>query len=261
VNLFRVDGHVAAVTGAATGIGRAVATGLAQAGADVAVLDLPSTKADAAETMRAIEAAGRRGIFIELDLTKMSTIAAAIDRVVADLGRIDILVNDAGTGAPGVSPYDTTEEIWDRVFAVNLKGAFFASMAAAKHMRANGGGRIVNVTSGNGMTGNPHQSPAYVASKAGVIGLTRSLAIHLIGEGISVNCVGPGWTETPMLRKSDVENKRTPETIAAMAKSIVPLGRRLQPEDVAAGVIFLCLPAAVAAVGEVLIMDGGTAIR
>ena len=85
--------------------------------------------------------------------------------------------------------------------------------------------------------------------------------IHLIGEGISVNCVGPGWTETPMLRKSDVENKRTPEMIAEMAKSIVPLGRRLQPEDVAAGVIFLCMPAAVAAVGEVLIMDGGTAIR
>jgi NAD(P)-dependent dehydrogenase (short-subunit alcohol dehydrogenase family) len=171
------------VTGAASGIGRAVASGLAALGADVAVLDLASAKSDGEETVRAIEAAGRRGRFIALDLTRTSDIAPAIDRVAAEFGGLDILVNDAGIGAPGISPDDTTEAIWDRVFAVNVKGAFFASIAAAKHMRARGGGRIVNVTSGNGMMGNPHQSPAYVASKAGVIGLTRSLAIHFIGDG------------------------------------------------------------------------------
>jgi NAD(P)-dependent dehydrogenase (short-subunit alcohol dehydrogenase family) len=258
---FRLDGKVAVVTGAATGIGRAVAIGLAEAGADVAVLDLPATRSDAEVTVHAVEAAGKRGRFMELDLLHVPQIAPAIDRVVAELGGLDILVNNAGTGAPGTPPLEVTEADWDRIFGVNLKGAYFCSVAAAKHLRARGGGRIVNVASGNGMQGNPHQSPAYVASKGGVLGLTRSLAIGLIGDGIHVNCVGPGWTETPMLRKSDVANKRTPEQIAAMAKSILPLGRRLQPEEIAAGVIFLCMPAASAAVGEFLILDGGTAIH
>jgi NAD(P)-dependent dehydrogenase (short-subunit alcohol dehydrogenase family) len=260
MDAFRVDGKVAAVTGAARGIGRAVATGLATAGADVAILDLPAMEIEAAETVRAVQAAGRRATFVGVDISRVPDIAPAIDRVIAELGGLHILVNDAGV-VSNKPALELDEAEWNRVFAVNLKGMFFCCVAAAQHMRAHGGGRIVNVTSGNGQHGNRSLSTAYIASKGGVISLTRSLALEWIGDGINVNCVGPGVTNTPMIRQTDVANARTDADIREQAQRMIPIGRRLEPEEIANAVIFLCTPAASATVGELIVVDGGMAIR
>ena len=257
---FRIDGKVAAVTGAARGIGRAIAAGLAAAGADVAVLDQVDMADEAVATIRAVEAAGRRGRFYGLDIARFAEIAPAIDRIVAEFGGLHVLVNDAGV-VSNVPALELDEAEWDRVLAVNLKGMFFCCVAAARHMRAHGGGRIVNITSGNGQHGNRSLSTAYIASKGGVIALTRSLALEWIGDGINVNCVGPGITDTPMIRQTDVANGRTEADIREQSQRMIPLGRRLEPEEVANAVVFLASPAASAAVGELFVMDGGLAIR
>lgn len=256
---FRLDGQVAAVTGAARGIGRAIATGLANAGADVAVVDLPTMADEAATTVRAVEACGRRARFFALDVTQIAQIPPAFARIVAELGGLHVLVNDAGV-VSNMPALDLDEAEWDRVFGVNLKGMFFSCVAAARHMRAHGGGRIVNITSGNGVHANPSLSTAYLASKGGVISLTRSLALEWIRDGIAVNCVGPGITNTAMLRQTDVANRRTEEDIREQARRRIPLGRRLEPEEIANAVVFLAGPGASAAVGELFVVDGGSAI-
>jgi 2-keto-3-deoxy-L-fuconate dehydrogenase len=127
-------------------------------------------------------------------------------------------------------------------------------------MRTHGGGRIVNITSGNAEHGNRSLSAPYVASKGGVIALTRQLAIEWIGDGIAVNCVGPGITNTPMIRQTDAANARTEADIREQARLRIPLGRRLEPEEIANAVVFLSAPASSAAVGELIVVDGGTAI-
>jgi NAD(P)-dependent dehydrogenase (short-subunit alcohol dehydrogenase family) len=257
---FRVDGKVAAVTGAARGIGRAIAEGLAAAGADVAIVDRAAMADEAAATIRAVEAQGRRAAFHPCDLARVDQIAPAIGRIVEAFGGLHILVNDAGvvSNAPAL---ELDEAEWDRVLAVNLKGMFFCCVAAARHMRAHGGGRIVNITSGNGQHGNRSLSTAYIASKGGVIALTRSLALEWIDDGIHVNCVGPGITDTPMIRQTDAANGRTAADVREQARRMIPLGRRLEPAEIANAVVFLASPAASAAVGELFVVDGGLGIR
>ena len=255
-DLFRVDGKVALVTGAASGIGRAVALALAAAGADVAAIDLEKSAAGAAELVKAIEAQGRRAQFYPLDVTEIARIPAAIAQVVTDFGTLDILVNNAGTAGP-VDAIDTTAEEWDRTLALNLKSVFFFAQAAAKHMMTHGGGKIVNLGSSHGLiaTGS---APSYKASKGGVHSLTRELAFELIKHGINVNAVAPGPVDTPLLRTGDTG--RTADAIQADIDRRVPLGRRLRPEEIAAPIVFLASPAASAVVGHVLSIDGGQTI-
>jgi len=256
---FRIDGRVAGVTGAAQGIGRAIAVGLAEGGADVALLDLPAKAEEAERTAAMVRAHGRTARFYPTDVAQVATIEPTVARIVADFTALHIWVNDAGV-VSNVPAFELSEAEWDRVLGVNLKGMLFCAVAAARHMRAHGGGRIVNITAGNAARGNRSLSAAYLSSKGGVVALTRALAIEWVGDGILVNCVGPGNTDTPMVRQTDAAVGRGEEEIRAMIARRVPLGRRMEPEEIAAAVVFLAGPAASAIVGQNIVVDGGSSV-
>jgi 2-deoxy-D-gluconate 3-dehydrogenase len=256
---FGLEGKVAAVTGAARGIGRAIAVGLAQAGAQIAIIDLPGMADEVSITMREVQAAGRECRFYPTDITHVADIEPAVERIVADFGGLHVFVNDAGV-VSNKPALEIVEAEWDHVLNVNLRGMFFCAVAAARHMRSHGGGRIINITAGAGQRGNRSLATPYLASKGGVIALTRSLALEWIDHGILVNCVGPGNTNTPMVRQTDAAIGRDEEGIHAMIRRRVPLGRRIEPEEVAAAVVFLAGPGASAVVGQNVVVDGGSGI-
>lgn len=256
---FRIDGQVAAVTGGARGIGRAIAVGLAEAGANVAVVDLPAMAEEAEETLEDVRATGRDARFYPTDVSRVSHIGPTVGRIVADFGGLEVWVNDAGV-VSNRPAFEVDEAEWDRVLGVNLRGMFFCAVAAARYMRAHGGGRIINITAGSAQRGNKSLSPAYLASKSGVVGLTRSLALEWVDDGILVNCVGPGNTNTPMVRQTDAAIGRDEAGVRAMISRRVPLGRRIEPEEIAAAVVFLASPAASAAVGQNVVIDGGSSV-
>ena len=189
---LNLDGMAALVTGSARGIGRALAIGLAEAGADVAVSDLPDMLPEARTAQELIEALGRSSGAYALDVLDIGAIHGAIGQVVHDFGRLDILVNNAGIRIHRPA-LEVTEEEWDAVVDTNLKGVFFCSQAAARHMMAQGGGRIINIASQMAIVA-IEDRPAYCASKAGVANLTRALALEWIKYGITVNAIGPGPT-------------------------------------------------------------------
>lgn len=245
---FRLDGKVAVVTGAGQGIGRAIALALADAGAAVAVTGLPERRADLDAVREEISAAGGTASAFELDVASTSSISSAFDRMVAVLGRVDVLVNNAGIRAGGPS-LEVTESDWDRVLAVNLRGTFFCSQAAARHMIENGGGRIVNIASQLVVSAAPERA-AYIASKGGIVALTKTLAVEWARNGMTVNAIGPGPTDTPMTADSD---QATATRLAARS----PIGRRLKPDEIAGAVVFLAGPAAAAITGQLLMVDGG----
>jgi len=231
---------------------------LAGAGADVAVLDLPAMAGGATGTSEQIAALGRRARTYEFNVTDIERIPATVDAVVADLGSIDILVNNAGTSDHALA-LDCTPAQWDAILTLNLKSMFFFSQAAAKHMIARGGGKIINMGSTHGLvaTGN---AISYKASKGGVHSLTRELAFEWVKFGINVNAVAPGPVDTERMRETDAAQGRTGEVLRADMERRVPLGRRLAPEEIAAPIVFLASPAASAVVGAVLVIDGGQTI-
>lgn len=255
---FSLDGKVALVTGSAQGIGRAVALGLAQAGAAVAVLDRPEQERPGNGTAREIEGLGRRSKFYAFDVTDFDGIPATIERVVADFGTLDILVNNAGTSDYKSALECTTGE-WDAILALNLKAVFFFAQAAAKYMMTKGGGKIINMGSTHALVATG-TAISYKASKGGVHSLTRELAYEWIKFGINVNAVAPGPVETPRILKVDAERGRTGAVLKEDIERRVPLGRRLQPEEVAGPIIFLASSAASAVVGHILVIDGGQTI-
>lgn len=248
---FDLSGKVALVTGTGSGLGRAIAVGLAQSGADVAATELPDKLDSARDTVRELEKLGRRGFAVSLDVTRLPGITGMIDAVLDHFGRIDVLVNNAGINIPRLA-VDVTEADWDRVMAVDLKGVFFTAQAAAKRaFIPQGGGKIVNIASQMGAVGYTYRS-AYCAAKAGVVNLTRVLAFEWAKHQINVNAVGPTFIDTPLTRPM-FEDKEFYQDVLRR----IPLGRLGTPEDVVGAVAYLSSPAANLVTGHFLLVDGG----
>lgn len=240
-------GQVALVTGGNRGIGRAIAEELARAGARVAITATAEDRAKAA--VRELPGDGHRGF--ACDVGEAGAVDALIRSVEEELGPIDIVVNNAGVTEDNVM-LRLSDDAWDRVLDTNLKGAFHVIRAVSRGMMRRRRGRIVNLTSVVGITGNRGQAN-YAASKAGLIGLTKSVAREFASRGILCNAVAPGFIETEMTAKLPEEAR------AALAEQIA-LGRLGQPEDVAGAVRFLAGPAAAYITGQVLVVDGGMVI-
>ncbi len=245
---FSIEGQVALVTGATGGIGADLAAALGEAGARVGVAGRQGDRTDA--VVERIRGAGGQAAPIDLDLTDRTSIDAAVNQLVATFGRIDILVNNAGLGT-NHDAIDATEAEWDELFAVNVRGLFFACQSAARHMLPQGSGRIINMASQAGLVG-IRRHAAYSASKSAVIGLTRVLALEWSAQGITVNAIAPTWVYTP----GTAERLDDPAFLASVLERI-PAGRVATTSDVAAAVLYLASPLAGMVTGSVLTVDGG----
>jgi 3-oxoacyl-[acyl-carrier protein] reductase len=242
-------GRVALVTGASRGIGRACAMALGDAGADVAVAYSASSKA-AEEVATALRDLGRRALTVGADLADPAAAPTLVERTLAELGTIDIVVNNAGIARDNLAVRLSDEE-WDEVIAVDLSAAFRICRAALRPMLRRRNGRIINIASVAGVVGNPGQAN-YSAAKAGLIGLTKSICREVGSRGITVNAVAPGFIATDMTAGLAADLLET-------ATAMVPLRRLGTPEEVASAVLFLALPEAGYITGHVLHVDGGMA--
>ncbi len=241
---FRLDGKVALVTGASRGLGLGIAETLKEAGA--AVVGTSRDEESASQVAKRLDS-----MPVVMDVADVASVRAGIERVASELGRLDILVNNAGVNVPQ-GFFEVDEESWDAVLDTNLKGTFFVAQAAARRMVSGGeGGRIVNVASQAGVVGIEERS-AYGASKAGVVLLTKVLAIELASYGITVNAVAPTFVDTELTRAT-LEDPTWRERIL----SRIPLGHVGEVEDVAAATLYLASPAAKMVTGHTLLVDGG----
>ena len=250
INSFDLSGRIAAVTGANTGIGRAIAEALAGAGADIAAIG----RSDPAETLAAVKTLGRRGVWIKADFGAKPDHSAVIGEVVEKLGGLHILVNNAGTIRRNNS-IDFTEADWDAVIDVNLKSVFFLSQAAARHMIPAGGGKIINIASMLSFQGGI-RVPSYTASKSGLAGLTRLLANEWAVSGINVNAIAPGYFATNNTAALQADVKRNAEILGR-----IPAGRWGDPKDLGGAAVFLASSAANYVQGIILPVDGGWLAR
>jgi len=237
----RLEGKVALVTGAARGIGLACAEAMAREGARVVLADVDETAGR--------ESARRLGAtFVACDVSKKPAVVAAVESAVAAHGRLDIAVANAGI-VHAAEFLDLEEADFDRVLAVNLKGTFFGSAAAARVMREQRAGSIVNMSSANGVVGLAGLAP-YTAAKHGVVGLTRSAALEFANKGVRVNAVGPGYVDTPRMRE-------TPESVLSQFAAAHPMGRLAQRQEVARLVAFLLSDESAFCTGGFYPIDGG----
>jgi len=244
--MMDLEGKVALITGGAQGIGKVTALLLASKGADVAVSDINIH--GALETVKEIEGLGRRGFALEGDVSNPADAENIVDKTVEQLGGIDILVNNAGITRDRLL-LRMTEEDWDAVLNVNLKGTFNCTKAAVKYMIKRKSGKIVNISSVVGEMGNAGQAN-YAASKAGIIGLTKAIAREYAQRGIIVNAIAPGYVETPM-------TEALPEKVKEELRGQIPMARLGTPLDVANAVHFLVSDASSYITGQVLNVNGG----
>jgi 2-dehydro-3-deoxy-D-gluconate 5-dehydrogenase len=247
---FDLTGRVAAVTGANTGLGRAIAEALAGAGADVALVG----RSDPADTVAAIQALGRRAHWVNADLGTRPDYARITGEVVTKLGGLHILVNNAGI-IRRANAIDFTEVDWDAVLDVNLKAVFFLSQAAARHMIPNGGGKIINIASMLSFQGGV-RVPSYTASKSGIAGLTRLLANEWAASGINVNAIAPGYFATNNTTALQADVKRNAEILAR-----IPAGHWGDPRELGGAAVFLASGASNYVHGIILPVDGGWLAR
>ncbi len=253
---FGLLDKIAVVTGASQGIGRAIALGLAQAGAHLVLAKYPEKRQDEIKAVQAeIEVLGRKAIIVQTDVADVEQVRALMAKTKETFGRIDILVNNAGW--TGTTPaLDVSEEEYDRTMAASLKSVFFASQAAARIMIPQGGGKIINIGSNFGEIAFKSRS-VYAAAKAGVHHLSRALSLEWAKDGVLVNVVAPCITETES-RKNILERPGYKEWAT---KEMIPRGRWNQPEDLVGAVLFLSSPLSDMVVGHVLMVDGGWTIH
>jgi 2-deoxy-D-gluconate 3-dehydrogenase len=249
VSLFDLSGKTAFVTGASRGIGKVIAVALAGAGADLALV---ARDADAlAETASDITILGRKAFVITADVTSQQAVEHAVALAIDQLGYVDVVVNNAG-GSNFVAGFrDLRMSGWDKLMRLNLDSTAYVCHAFAGHLLERRQGSVINVASVAGVASSPYRAP-YGAAKAGVISLTRSLAVEWGGEGIRVNALCPGWTATDMNRTLWEDPQAGPATVAS-----VPMRRWADPEEMAGPVIFLASEASSYMTGQVLVVDGG----
>jgi 3-oxoacyl-[acyl-carrier protein] reductase len=248
---MRLTGKVALITGAGSGIGRATALLFAKEGADIAVNDI--NLAGAQETAEAIAKEGRKGVALKADVADEKEVIAMVDRIIKEFGRIDILINNAGIGGGGPL-LGSSVEAWDRVMSVILRGTYLCSREAGRWMSKNNSGKVINISSIAALRARANMT-AYASAKAGIINLTRVMALEWAPYRINVNCIIPGGINTPMTRAH--VSTLTPEVI----KELIPLGRIGEPEDIAKAALFLVSDDASFITGIALPVDGGELTR
>ena len=252
-NPLDFTGKVALVTGAAAGMGLATARAFAESGATVVLADFKegAVKAEADK----LRAAGHKALAARCDVSDDAQVAAMVERTVAEFGRLDAAFNNAGVMARITPTADSTRDEWERVIGINLRGVWSCLKHELRHMERQGCGAIVNNASVGALTGNPGIG-SYIASKHGVIGLTRTAALEYVKKGIRVNAINPGLIDTQIghdVFKND-------EQVYAEAAKTVPIGRAGRPEEIASVVLWLCSPGASYVVGHGLTVDGGMTV-
>ena len=246
---MKLEGRVAMVTGAASGIGRGIALAMAREGARVALVDVNDARAR--ETIAAIENGGGQGHAYRADITRKAEIGATVAEIVKRWGTVHILVNNAGWDK--VEPFiKSTEETWDKVLAINLKGAIICTRAVLDPMMAQGYGKIVSIASDAGRVGSTGEA-VYSAAKGGIIAFTKTIAREMARHRINVNCVCPGPTETPLFAAVAADNPKLADSL----KRVIPFRRLGLPDDVAPVVVFLASDEAGFITGQTLSVSGG----
>ncbi|MFO8010697.1 MAG: SDR family oxidoreductase [Dehalococcoidia bacterium] len=247
----KLEGKTALVTGAAAGIGRATALAFSVEGARVIVADVDSN--DGEETVEMIKDRGGEAVFVPADVSRATDVEALINKAVEAYGRIDCAANNAGINGDVALTADCTEENWDRIVSIDLKGVWLCMKYEIPQMVKQGGGTIVNTSSMGGLVGFANGAPAYVAAKHGVIGLTKTAALEYAASGIRVNAVCPGIIHTTMIEGL---LQSMPDVMASLSAT-TPMQRIGQPEEVASAIVWLCTGEASFVTGHALSIDGG----
>lgn len=246
------EGKVALVTGSTFGIGKATAIAFAKRGAKLVLSDVIDDEFTAGSTGDEVQKAGSDAIFVKCDVSDTAQVQALIDKTIETYGRLDFAFNNAGVEGGSMPLPHSTEENWHRVIGINLTGVFYCMKAQIPVMQQQGSGVIVNNASVAGLVGF-QGAPAYVASKHGVVGLTKNAALDLAQQGIRVNAVCPGVIDTPMIDRATEDNP----DLRPMLEAGEPIGRLGRPEEIAETVVFLCTDGAGFITGQAIAVDGG----
>jgi NAD(P)-dependent dehydrogenase (short-subunit alcohol dehydrogenase family) len=249
-----IDQKVAIVTGGSSGIGRATAVALAKQGVKIAIAARRAKEGE--ETVHLVKEAGSDGIFVKTDVANEDDVKSLVEKTTKTYGRLDYAFNNAGMEETTTSLIEQTSNVFDQIMNVNVKGVWLCMKYEIPQMIRNGGGAIVNTSSGAGVIGIP-QMPIYVASKHAVLGLTKSAALEYAKSGIRINAIAPGVVETGMLERAAEDNKQFVETL----KSMHPIGRICYPEEIANAVVWLLSDKASFVLGHTLLVDGGVVSR